>query len=158
MTQKLTLNLGLRWDYRAAAYEEQNHFFWLDTTNPRGGLCYADKTLSNQRRGSGRRFDQRPDLEILRSSAARGSKKPFAPRFGFAYRLTDKTVVRGGYGIFFDSAEGREIDDSGDIYPYSIRNSLSPGTEFHLAKLTNSQFQPYDTLGRSQRRPCRSWR
>ena len=46
VTQKLTLNLGLRWDYRAAAYETSNHFFWLDTTNAEGGLCYADKTLS----------------------------------------------------------------------------------------------------------------
>ena len=43
VTQKLTLNLGLRWDYRAAAYEEKNHFFWLDVQNARGGLCFADK-------------------------------------------------------------------------------------------------------------------
>ncbi len=55
--------------------------------------------------------------------------------------------MRGGYGIFFDSAEGREIDDSGDIYPYSIRNNLSPGTDATLDKFTNNQFKPYDTLG-----------
>jgi hypothetical protein len=28
--------------------------------------------------------------------------KNFAPRFGYAYRLTDRLVIRGGYGIFFD--------------------------------------------------------
>ena len=28
-------------------------------------------------------------------------KRNFMPRFGFAYKLTEKTVVRGGYGIFF---------------------------------------------------------
>ena len=46
VTQKLTLNLGLRWDYRAAAYEAQP-LFWLDPQNPNGGLCYADQELTN---------------------------------------------------------------------------------------------------------------
>ncbi|HEX4485472.1 MAG TPA: TonB-dependent receptor [Terriglobales bacterium] len=146
VTQKLTLNLGLRWDYRAAAYEAQNHFFWLDTTNPRGGLCYADKTLSTNGVAPGGDDTSGPILRYCGSVPHEGSKKPFAPRFGFAYRLTDKTVVRGGYGIFYDSAEGREIDDSGDIYPYSIRNSLAPGTDPTLNKFTNNQFTPYDTL------------
>ena len=147
VTQKLTLNLGLRWDYRAAAYEAKNHFFWLDVTNPNGGLCYADKTLSTNGVAPGGDSTSGPILRYCGSVPHPGSKKPFAPRFGFAYRLTNKTVVRGGYGIFFDSAEGREIDDSGDIYPYSIRNSLSPGSDSSLPKLSNSLFQPYDTLG-----------
>src|SRR6202044_1716336 len=76
-----------------------------------------------------------------------GSKLPFAPRIGFNYRLTDKTVVRGGYGIFFDSFEGREIDDSADIYPYSVRNNLSPTTVGSTPKLTNQLFPSYATLG-----------
>jgi len=146
VTQKLTLNLGLRWDYRAAAYEEQNHFFWLDTTNPRGGLCFADKTLATNGVAPGGDATSGPILRYCGRVPHEGSKKPFAPRFGFAYRLTDRTVVRGGYGIFFDSAEGREIDDSGDIYPYSIRNSLSPGDDPTLDKFANNQFKPYDTL------------
>jgi outer membrane receptor protein involved in Fe transport len=45
VNNRLTLNLGLRWDHRAAAYEASNHFFWLDNKNPQGGLCFADKTL-----------------------------------------------------------------------------------------------------------------
>jgi Carboxypeptidase regulatory-like domain/TonB dependent receptor len=147
VTQKLTLNLGLRWDYRAAAYEESNHFFWLDVTNPNGGLCYADKRLSSNGVAPGGDASSGPILRYCGSVPHPGSKKPFAPRVGFAYRLTNKTVVRGGYGIFFDSSEGREIDDSADIYPYSIRNNLSPGSDPTIPfKLSNQQFANFTTL------------
>ncbi|MGB6696494.1 MAG: hypothetical protein WBE56_20055 [Terracidiphilus sp.] len=47
----------------------------------------------------------------------------FGPRFGGAYRLDPKTVFRAGGGIFWDGVEGREMDDSGDLYPYITRQS-----------------------------------
>jgi len=150
VSQKLSLNYGLRWDFRAAAYEASNHFFWLDTTNPNGGLCYADPQLSHDgvAPGHGILYPQQSDpiLRYCGSVPHAGSKKPFAPRFGFNYRITDKMVVRGGYGIFFDSFEGREIDDSADIYPYSVRNSLTPTTVGSTPKLSNQQFKSYNTL------------
>ena len=144
LTERLTLNLGLRWDFRAAAYEENNHFFWLDTTNPEGGLCYADPTLTTDGIASGTGAGGLPILRYCGKDPHPGSKTPFAPRLGFAYRFPgDKTVIRGGYGIFWDSSEGREIDDSGDIYPYSIRNSLSPATNAAAPTFTNNLFTPY---------------
>ena len=149
ITPKLTLNLGLRWDFRAAAYEASNHFFWLDTTNVNGGLCYADPKLTSDGVAPGGVAGD-PVLRYCGSVPHPGSKKPFAPRFGFAYRLSNKTVVRGGYGIFFDSYEGREIDDSADIYPYSIRNSLSPAGNASIPsneKLSDEMFPSYSTLG-----------
>ena len=149
VNQKLSLNYGLRWDYRAAAYEASNHFFWLDTTNAQGGLCYADPTLSKDGVAPGG-----PGVNgtstILRycgSVPHQGSKTPFAPRFGFNYRINDKMVARGGYGIFFDSFEGREIDDSADIYPYSVRNNLAPATVGTQPKLADQMFPSYQTLG-----------
>src|SRR5215475_1766148 len=42
-TSRLTLNLGLRWDYRAVPTELDNKMFWFDRGNAGGGLCYADK-------------------------------------------------------------------------------------------------------------------
>jgi outer membrane receptor protein involved in Fe transport len=147
-TPKLTLNAGLRWDFRAAPYEVQNHFFWLDSTNAQGGLCYADKTLSTNGVAPGVGVDGvSPILRYCGKVPRPGSKTPFAPRLGFAYRVNEKTVVRGGYGIFFDSFEGREIDDSGDIYPYSIRNNLTPAATPSVTKLTNNLFPSYGKLG-----------
>jgi hypothetical protein len=147
VSQKLSINYGLRWDFRAAAYEAQNHFFWLDNTNPQGGLCYADPQLTTDGVAPGVGIAGGPILRYCGKTPRGGQKGPFAPRIGLNYRVNDKTVVRGGYGIFYDSFEGREIDDSADIYPYSIRNNLTPTTVASAPKLTNQLFPAYTTLG-----------
>ncbi len=147
VSQKLSINYGLRWDFRMAPYEVSNHFFWLDTTNPQGGLCYADPNLTTDGVAPGVGINGGPILRYCGNSPRGGQKYPFAPRFGINYRVDDKTVVRGGYGIFFDSFEGREIDDSADIFPYSIRNNLTPTTVAGTPKLTNQMFPIHTTLG-----------
>jgi hypothetical protein len=141
VSSRLTLNLGLRWDYRAVPYEQNNKMFWIDDTNASGGLCFADKALAtNGVAPSGNGFYR----YCGRHNPADGSKTPFAPRFGFAFRPFggDKTVVRGGYGIFWDSSLTREIDDSGDLYPYVERTSLNPNSQpvSVAPKLTDNLF------------------
>ena len=142
LSPKLKLSIGLRWDFKAAAYEAQNHFFWLDTQNANGGLCYADPQLTTNGVAPGG-APGNPVLRYCGKVPHPGSKTPFAPRFGFNYQVTPKTVARGGYGIFYDSAEGREIDDSGDIYPYAVRNNLSPTGDATLDKFSNNMFPDY---------------
>ncbi len=146
VSNRLTLNLGLRWDYRSVPFEQNNKMFWFDTAQSGGGLCYADKALGTQS-VSGLGGPIAPSGNGFydycgRQNPADGSKKPFAPRIGFAYRFGDKTVIRGGYGIFFDSSETREIDDSGDIYPFVVRASPNPTTDPTLPKLTDNMFSP----------------
>lgn len=147
VNDRLTLNLGLRWDYRSVPYEGSNKLFWFDTSNPGGGLCYADQALGTQSvpalggpiAPSGNGFYR----YCGRRNPGDGPKNPFAPRFGFAYRpFGDKTVIRGGYGIFYDSFETREMDDSGDIYPFVVRASPNPTTDPTLPKLTDGMFPP----------------
>ena len=60
-------------------------------------------------------------------------KDNLAPRFGFAYQVTPRFVVRGGYGIYFGSFENRGGYPSlGYIFPfqysfsYPSANSVSP--------------------------------
>src|SRR5207237_3493623 len=106
VSSRLTVNLGLRYDYRTIPYESNDRMGWRDLSNPRGGLLVADKTLvdkgivgdSSYYRFAGRR------------NPKDASKNVFAPRVGFAFRPAgdDKMVVRGGYGFFWDSFEGRE--------------------------------------------------
>jgi len=146
VTNRLTLNLGMRWDYRSVPYEQSNKMFWFDAANPGGGLCYADKNLGTAT-VSGLGGPIAPDSNGFyrycgRHNPADGSKTPFAPRIGFAYRPFDKTVVRGGYGMFWDSSLTREIDDSGDIYPFVVRANDNPTTDATLPKTTDNLFPP----------------
>ena len=45
MSSRLTLNLGLRWDFRTMPNETNDRMGWRDLSNPRGGLLVADQTL-----------------------------------------------------------------------------------------------------------------
>jgi hypothetical protein len=114
LTPKLTLNLGMRYDYSGVPYEEQNHLAWFDPNVTGGGLYMANQTIANQYGGG---------LYIYNSSRGPGPglKNVFAPRAGFAYRPFggDKTVVRGGYGLFYDSFQTNEFVSSTAVYPFA---------------------------------------
>jgi Carboxypeptidase regulatory-like domain len=123
VSPKLTLNLGLRYDYRNVPYETNNHMAWRNLAYAPGGLLVADETLvsggvvdGSYYQVAGRRSPENPDRY-----------KVFAPRISFAYRPTASgdTVVRAGYGIFYDSAELREIDGAAGVYPYVSRGTYS---------------------------------
>jgi hypothetical protein len=120
VSERLTLNFGLRWDYRSVPYETNNRMAWRNLAYGPGGLLVADESLvaggivdGNYYQYADRRSPENPDRY-----------KVFAPRIGFAWRPFDeRTVLRGGYGVFYDSAEGREIDGAADVYPYVSRGS-----------------------------------
>ncbi len=103
VTPKLTLNLGLRYDVSLPRTERHNRTNWFDpnATSPLNGgtITYQDPlTGQNVTRAL-------LGGEVFNSSSTRTNWvtdwKDFQPRIGFAYLLTPKTVVRGGYGIYF---------------------------------------------------------
>jgi hypothetical protein len=86
ITPKLTLNLGLRYEYQSP-YVEQNDRaanFVIDPADPDFG-----KVILPRGKGVEQRSFRRRDLNNL------------APRVGFAYQVSKNTVIRGGYGIFY---------------------------------------------------------
>src|SRR5207237_9874313 len=56
-------------------------------------------------------------------------KTNFAPRFGFAYQVTDKLVARGGFGIFYNGFENRGFS------PNRISRSHHVRSEEHTSEL-----------------------
>jgi len=98
VTSKLTLNLGLRYELQGPWSERFDKMTYFDpkATNSSvtgcsgvaGSPCLGDAFLVKTGRN-----DSRNNLPL--------SKTQFMPRLGFAYSPDQKTVVRGGYGIFF---------------------------------------------------------
>ncbi|MCC7154238.1 MAG: TonB-dependent receptor [Bryobacterales bacterium] len=145
VNSRLTLNMGVRWDFRTIPFETNDRMGWRDLANPKGGLLVADKTLVEK----GIVGDQSYYKFAGRRNPADSSKAVFAPRFGFAYRpwADDKTVIRGGYGVFFDSAEGREIDGASDIYPYVSRGNYIQTLGQANPNTTDQMFPSFAQLG-----------
>ncbi len=143
VTSKLTLNLGVRWDIRPIPYDAHNRMGWLDTSNALGGMCIADPKLTTDGIAP-------PGNGFYRYCGSNHPGKTelnnFAPRLGAAYRMDNKTVVRGGGGLFWDGLEGREMDDSGDIYPYVSRQNLSPDSGQASYQTTDQLWPSFNSL------------
>ena len=146
VSSRLTLNLGLRWDFRTIPNESNDRMGWRDLSNPRGGLLVADQTLVDR----GIVGDSSYYKFAGRRNPRDASKNVFAPRIGFAFRPFggQSTVVRGGYGMFWDSFEGREIDGAADIYPYVSRgNYIQNVGQPTPLQTTNQLFPSFADLG-----------
>jgi hypothetical protein len=119
VTPKLTFNLGLRYELNFPTQEKNDSLGSFDTS-ARGGkgailvaneealqkgvaLHVATKLSLDTYRPL---IQTAKELGIREHSLRPLAKKSFAPRFGFAYQLTSKTVVRGGYGIFQVQLDG----------------------------------------------------
>ncbi len=87
VTPKLTLNLGLRYDFATPALDAKNRIANFDpsgsTTSGPGALVFAKSGSIGDR------------------ALVDPATKNFGPRIGVSYALDDKTVVRGGYGVYY---------------------------------------------------------
>lgn len=89
---KLTLNLGLRYDIFGTYHEVANRMSFLNPTLPNPLVSSYPGAL--QFAGNGQ-YSCHCDTPVGAHYTELG------PRFGFAYALNDKTVIRGGYAIMY---------------------------------------------------------
>ena len=101
VTNRLTLNYGLRYEFQAPFTEASNF-----------AANYDPKTDSMLLAGRG-----------SNSAALMNSRwTNFAPRLGFAYQITPKTVVRGGWGLFYSPENDAREDILTKNYPFAELN------------------------------------
>jgi hypothetical protein len=104
LTQKLTLNVGLRYDYESPPverYNRQNRGFALDQASPLAASL-AGRDLSNcPSCAAGLKGGLLFAGVGQPAEAFRKDRNNLQPRFGVAYQWNTKTVLRGGYGLFY---------------------------------------------------------
>jgi len=123
-TSHLTLNYGLRYDLDLPARESQDRFSAVDPTLPNPGAGNIPGAYTYYGSGAGRNGKTR-----LQDTYT----KAFGPRLGFAYSINDKTVLRGGYGIFYEPLKEGSFADQDALGFFNIENlSVGNGAPFQI--------------------------
>jgi len=130
VTRKLTLNLGVRWEYVPLMSDKYGAFTNLWTSQilsvPVPGSTAATGTRAGWVVPSNYQANVWGTLPagVFEASTETGTLGPaprdkFAPRFGFAYKPLDNKnfVVRGGYGFFYDRVPGNSLIHASEQSP-----------------------------------------
>src|SRR5215469_4160544 len=149
VNQKLTINLGLRWDFFGLVYEHHaNQANFVPSGPPTNSPMYIIPPGANSA------FLNNPatctptstlfqcllikdgiTLDITNrygKGLGNSQKTNFAPRFGFAYQVNPKLVARGGFGIFYNGFENRGFSPNiGENYPFQFNFNFNAADDNH---------------------------
>jgi hypothetical protein len=120
VNKRLTVNLGLRYEFATPIYEANNQLSNFNPANP-GTMILAS---------SGNRY------------TINSNKKGFGPRVGAAFTLDNKTVLRGGFGISYShwNRTGSSYLTMNAPYGITTLEYVYPGLSTYLN--TQSGFTP----------------
>jgi hypothetical protein len=123
LTSRLTLNLGFRFEFTKAPYDALDRASNIDLAMPNPGAGGLPGAMIFAGEGAGRTGDR---------SFVKTDYSGWGPRFGLAYQVTRKMVVRTGYGIYY-SNNYLELSNAGFNITGSFQ-SLDAGVTpaFHL--------------------------
>jgi hypothetical protein len=140
VSSKLTLNLGIRYDFFGLVYEHHSNQANF-VPNALGGPVYLIPQGKNP-------INLSPSFLSLLSKDGIGlditnayggglghtQTTNFAPRLGLAYQVNPKLVVRAGFGLFFNGFENRGFSPNiGENYPFQFNFSFFPGLKTNSA-------------------------
>ena len=143
ITPKLTLNVGLRWDFFGLVLEHHgNQANFIPSGGPLNGPTYLMPGGKNSCNNtfvsvSFTTLLAQDKIKCLATNAygsglGHSQKTNFAPRFGFAYQVSPKLVARGGFGIFYNGFENRGFSPNlGENYPFQFNFQFQPPDAGH---------------------------
>lgn len=98
ITSRLTLNLGLRWEY---FQQWRGRHAWFDLATGRQLIANSPDYYI-----PGRGYFRGTGAPLLPERPIEDDKNDYGPRLGMAYRLTDNTTIRMGAGVFYALNQG----------------------------------------------------
>jgi hypothetical protein len=128
ISPRLTLNLGLRWDYYQPYKENSGQQGNFIANGPLGigsgaGTYLLPNKLRNLNLGSAFLNTLAQDNVAVQYTdnerLVNGQRTNFGPRIGFAYQAQPNTVFRGGFGIFYGGLQAQGNGNLGANFPFS---------------------------------------
>lgn len=142
VTNRLALNLGLRYEYEGAVTERYNRNtrgFDFTSANPIEAAAKAAYARSPIPEIAAANFNVKGGY-LFADDKSRGfwnaDKNNFQPRAGFAYKISNKTVLRGGIGVYIVPFNITGTNQPGFSQSTSIVPTLNNGLSF-VADLSN---------------------
>lgn len=136
LTPRLTINIGFRFDVNPPRLEARDRYrgFDPDVINPaRVTVRDASGNLVPlapiNRRGAIVGAAGQSGLQAEHRGLAKTDYSSFGPRLGFAYQLNDKTVVRGGWGLYYNPIAYNDQGEGGFEGYNPGQSNPSPGRE-----------------------------
>ena len=141
VTEKLTLNLGMMYQFGSRPYDRTDRLgnLWVrrdETTGEYfGTLLWASENpqpapMDGRVSASSNPADYVTGLPANLGGWGRAlvgsDRNDIAPRLGLAYQVDDKTVIRSGFGIFYNSTFVQELQDLRKFWPFTVQQVLSP--------------------------------
>ena len=147
LSSKLTLNLGLRWDFIGTPEEANSRFANVvpaqtGTSSTGTSVFYIPQSQVSNVPASIQALMAKDNIAftpVSGNTLVVAAKDNFAPRLGFAYQLFSKFVIRGGAGIFYQGNENHGLSVSNYVnFPFQITSSYSASNAVTPLTPTNS--------------------
>jgi hypothetical protein len=121
VNDKLTIQTGLRWEYLAP---------WHETNDIEGSFDPASGKIAYHKVPDNVSDSLRPLIidqdNFYPAGIVRRDLNNFGPRIGAVYSLNDRTVLRSGFGLYFDNLNLNELQFTRLVPPFTGRFDLSP--------------------------------
>lgn len=141
VTPKLTVNLGLRWEYFGQIVERygaQTNFQPAAAPGATSTFLLTERRCSAPFSADFKAAAAADNISIVCSNVGglgQSQKTNFGPRIGLAYRMTPRFVVRGGAGMFYGGFENSVVETYVD-FPFQFNlsyPSLAPNLPITFA-------------------------